>query len=142
MPIVWITVEGTPVGKARARILANGRAYTPAKTAEYEEAIGWAAKQALLESGLDMCSIHAPIFLRVSFHFPLPKSWSKAKKNTLAGEPHCQKPDLDNLVKTVKDACQGIIYADDALVYYTKADKRWCHSGQDGFLSASFYWRG
>ena len=39
----------------------------------------------------------------VSFIMPMPKSWSKTKKLEMDGKPHQQKPDLDNLIKAVKD---------------------------------------
>ncbi len=41
--------------------------------------------------------------LGVSFVIPMPKSWSKPKKLLMNGKPHQQKPDLDNLIKAVKD---------------------------------------
>jgi Holliday junction resolvase RusA-like endonuclease len=44
----------------------------------------------------------------------MPKSWSKRKKATMAKCPHTQKPDLDNLLKALLDAC----YDDDACVWH------------------------
>jgi Holliday junction resolvase RusA-like endonuclease len=41
--------------------------------------------------------------LGISFVLPMAKSWSKDKKEEFNGMPHQQKPDLDNLIKAVKD---------------------------------------
>ena len=51
----------------------------------------------------------APLHLRCLFILP------KLKKHKSGGW-HYQKPDLDNLVKSVKDAMTGIVYEDDGLV--------------------------
>jgi len=32
-------------------------------------------------------------------YLPMPKSWSKKKKSAMAGRPHRQKPDRDNIDK-------------------------------------------
>ena len=40
-------------------------------------------------------------------------------------KPDANKPDLDNLVKFVKDALQGIIYKDDQQVVKVVATKSW-----------------
>ena len=41
--------------------------------------------------------------LGISFVIPMPKSWSKKKKAEFNNMPHQQTPDLDNLIKAVKD---------------------------------------
>ena len=40
----------------------------------------------------------------IVFYVPMPKSWSKKKKNEMRAQPHRQKPDLDNLLKALMDA--------------------------------------
>ena len=42
--------------------------------------------------------------MHYTFYMPMPKSWSKKKKQLMLGTPHRQKPDLDNLIKSVWDA--------------------------------------
>lgn len=46
----------------------------------------------------------------ITFGLPMPKSWSKKKKEAMKGMPHEQVPDLDNLLKALLDA----VYADDS----------------------------
>ena len=37
------------------------------------------------------------------FVIPMPESWSQKKKNEYEGSPHKQRPDLDNMLKSVQD---------------------------------------
>lgn len=60
----------------------------------------------------------------VIFHLPMPKSWSKKRKAEMAGQPHQQRPDADNLGKAFKDA----LAAEDSHVY----DERWRKFWTDG----------
>ncbi len=51
----------------------------------------------------------------------MPKSWSAKKKAAHEGEPHRQKPDLDNLVKAMLDA----LHDDDSHIWDGRFTKRW-----------------
>lgn len=42
---------------------------------------------------------------------------------------HVKKPDLDKLVRTVKDALKGVIYIDDSQVMYVEAKKKYADDG-------------
>ena len=141
MPSITFKVDGTPVAKARARVRRDGRAYTPAKTREYEEAIGWAAKETMTYRELEMAPKGAIVQMQTNFIFPMPKSWSKKKQQQMCGNYHCQTPDISNLVKAVEDACKGIVYPDDAQIATISAQKWW---GPDyweaGSTSARFIW--
>ena len=68
-----------------------------------------------------------PVELRLRAEFQIPASWSAKKKNAaLAGVyRHGSKPDVDNIVKQVKDALKGIVYQDDALVCELHASKHY-----------------
>ena len=57
----------------------------------------------------------------VVFHMPMPKSWSEAKRAEMAGTPHTQKPDLDNLFKALGDA----MHIDDSHIHQMCASKLW-----------------
>jgi Holliday junction resolvase RusA-like endonuclease len=56
----------------------------------------------------------------------MPPSWSKKKRVAMAGQPHKNKPDLDNLIKAFKDA----LCDDDSFVHtYEKMTKVWGEQG-------------
>ena len=126
MPSIHFRYYGAPMGKERARVV-NGRAYTPAKTKGYEEAV----TAAVLEVWTGEPIGGAPMKMRVNFYMPFPKSYSKRKRSALRLTEHIQKPDLSNLVKAVEDACTGVVYKDDAQVYYVEASKKW--QGEAGY---------
>ena len=63
---------------------------------------------------------------RVTFWMPMPASWSEAKRVRQDGQPHQQRPDIDNLLKALLDA----IYEDDAGIWHIGgAQKRWARDG-------------
>jgi len=68
----------------------------------------------------------------IEFHVPMPKSWSKKKKALHNGQPHNQRPDLDNYLKAWKDS----VYEEDAVVWRVKATKLWTDG--TGHITVSF----
>ncbi len=110
--MVSFTVYIAPVAKARPRVsMRNGRAfaYTPKKSADYESAIAAHCPNSPLQG---------PIALDLQFGIPIPASWSKRKKSdAMAGLiGPISRPDIDNYVKAVMDAVNGLAYHDDAQV--------------------------
>ena len=67
----------------------------------------------------------------VIFHIEMPDSWSGKKKRIMAGTPHMQTPDLDNLVKALGDA----IYKNDCLLWTYRATKLWSVTGKIEIIS-------
>lgn len=61
----------------------------------------------------------------VIFHMPMPKSWSKKKRIEMLGQPHQQKPDIDNLEKALLDA----VLKDDSGVWDIRTTKYWSENG-------------
>lgn len=57
----------------------------------------------------------------VTFVLPMPKSWSKKKREAMDGAPHQQKPDVDNLTKALLDS----IFEDDSHVHDIHTRKVW-----------------
>lgn len=118
------TIPGAPHGKGRPRATRFGRGvrlYTDAKTASYESLVALAAQQAL--GGREPLS--GPLVLTVLVRMAPPASASKkAREAMLAGELHpAKKPDLDNVLKSVLDGCNGVAFADDAQVCWINAGK-------------------
>lgn len=65
--------------------------------------------------------------LSLTFVMPMPKSWTKKKKEEMNGQPHTQRPDLDNLIKAFKDS----LLREDSMVYeYGKMRKEWGEVGK------------
>lgn len=66
-----------------------------------------------------------PDVLEITFWLPMPRSWSRAKRERMRGEPHRVKPDLDNLTKGFVDA----LHPRDQEVWSCCAAKRWADRG-------------
>lgn len=110
-------VPGTPVAKGRARaFIRSGHIghHTPDKTVKYEARVAIFAKQAM--------ALRPPmagaVMLSVTAHFPIPASWSKKRQAAARSglEQVTKKPDLDNVLKAIKDGMNGVVWLDDAQV--------------------------
>ena len=111
-----------PVPKGRPRVTRYGT-YTPKRTLDAEIHIRRSLKH--LEP-LNLAN--EALFMHIKFHMPIAKSWSKKKKAENLGKQHTQRPDLDNLVKLVKDSLQGFI-TDDCIISKMEAEKVWSETG-------------
>jgi Holliday junction resolvase RusA-like endonuclease len=70
--------------------------------------------------------------LRLMFVIPMPVSWSTKKKREHAGNPHQQRPDIDNLEKGFLDA-----FGEDKTVWKIHCEKRWAGIGDEvGYVAA------
>ena len=118
-------VPGLPVPKARARVTRAGITYTPRETLNYEAQVRVAYANAY--PGRQPFAAATALVLQLEAHFPLPAGAPKRLRRQMeAGTttPMTQRPDLDNLVKTVLDALNRVAWADDGQVAEIMARKR------------------
>ena len=114
-------VEGDPVGKQRPRF-SRGRTYTPKKSVDYENLIASQALSAMCPS----LPLETPVAVYIYANHAIPASYSKKRYNDcLSRLERPNKPDLDNTVKAVLDALNGIVYKDDVQVVSIYATKRY-----------------
>lgn len=115
--MINLFIEITPKAAPRPRF-GNGRAYNKKDYTQYKEAIrlSYISKNKGYPSD-------SPIFMKIDFFFKIPKSWTKKKKEE--AKWHTSKPDTDNLVKSIKDALNGVAYKDDSQVCYIQARKQY-----------------
>lgn len=107
-------IPGEPCGKGRPRFTAGGRAYTPAKTANYETLVKWYYQQ----SAKGFRFTDKPLKMMVTAYFQIPASASTKKKAEMRYgfiRP-TKKPDWDNIGKIIADALNGVAYPDDAQI--------------------------
>jgi Holliday junction resolvase RusA-like endonuclease len=115
--IVNFTVEGNPVGKQRARYVKRGNfvsAYTPEKTRTYESLIKEAAIKAMGSSE----PLETPVTLYLYIRVPIPKSCTKKSLEAIqnGSEKPIKKPDASNILKSVEDGMNGVVYKDDSQI--------------------------
>lgn len=61
------------------------------------------------------------------FHMPMPESWSVKKILAMAGQPHRQRGDVDNMVKAILDS----LMKEDGMVWSVYAEKFWAQPGKE-----------
>ncbi len=123
------TVYGRPKGKGRPRFTRKGHAYTPKGTKTYETEI----KQAFNNAGGESFG-NVPVSIEVTALYPIPKSARKADKEQMEKGMMLPlgKPDIDNVLKSVMDALNGMAFDNDAQVVFVKALKRYDLIGAAG----------
>ena len=122
MIVMTIQVPGIPVGKGRPRMSVRGghaMAYTPEKTVRYENLV----RTMFVNAYPDAVPLDVPVKVIVDAEFPIPKSWSKKKRNDAFYVT--KKPDIDNVIKSVFDGLNGVAWTDDSLVAVLEASKRY-----------------
>lgn len=119
-------VPGAPIGKERPRAARRGAGvvmFTPEKTAGYEALVAATASNAMRAEAAPLLT--GPLEAALEMRIPIPASWSRAHKAAaLAGaELPTSKPDIDNVAKAILDACNGVVFRDDAQVVMLVATK-------------------
>ena len=102
-PIVYITVQGPPLVQKRSRVRVLGRGhpvvYDPSRRSK------WTYKQAIRNAMADLGTTDFPFFqgrkLKLTVTFALTN----------------QAKDVDNLLKFVMDACEKVLYKNNALIW-------------------------
>ena len=128
---ITIRIPGTPVGKGRPRFARRGAfvaTYSPEKTQNYEALVKMAAQEAM-EGAPPM---DGPMQIDLWLSITPPASWSNKKAlAALSGETApTTKPDLDNTLKGILDACNGIVWHDDKQVVEAGIHKRYSTTPQ------------
>ena len=118
-----ILVPGAPIAKKRPRFARRGKFVQTYNEQETEE-----GKWLLLAKGQITEALQGPIKATFIFHMSIPKSAPKKMREKALAEyvPHIKKPDLDNLIKFVKDCLNGVAWHDDSQVCEIEAWK--CYS--------------
>ncbi len=97
MPRISFVVPGKPQGKQRARRGRGGKWYTPTPTVRYESAVATRAMIAMSAQSIQKTAF--PVEITVCTYFP-----------------DARRRDADNVLKSVCDGMNGVVYADDSQV--------------------------
>lgn len=122
--MIYFKVNEEPVAKARPRFTRTGHAYTPKKTNDYEESIRFAFMSQTCER-MPIYPKGVPLKVQALFAKSVPKSYTKKKREAcLNGDLlPTGKADLDNYLKAVLDALNGLAFEDDSQIVMTTAEK-------------------
>ena len=117
MNSLTFTIPGQPVAKGRPKFARQGgfvRAYTPEKTVAYETLVKLAAGEAMAGAA----PMQGPLALLLLLYVQIPKSTTKRDRAAIEAGRFLptKKPDIDNVLKAITDAMNGIVYLDDAQI--------------------------
>ncbi len=59
--------------------------------------------------------------ISIEVEIAMPKSWTPTRKKAMSMQPHMQKPDIDNILKSIQD----ILLKDDSGIWEVHIIKRW-----------------
>lgn len=110
-----------PIAKARPRMTRKGFVYTPPKTRAYEKEL---KKWMMIHWAPFKKALTIPLMIQLAFFIKKSKSCKK--------EFHTKRPDIDNLIKAVMDAGNGIIWKDDAQIVGISANKYYAYHANSG----------
>ena len=113
---IEFTVYGSPVPQGRPKFYRRGGhvgVYDPVKSKDWKSEVRWQA----IENKVKI--LEGPLIMNLYFYLPRPKSLPKKVLH------HTKKPDVDNLVKAIKDALRDICYHDDSQITQLFASKEY-----------------
>ena len=115
------------MGKQRPKFSRQGqfvKTYTPQKTVNYETYV----KQCFLMKYQEYTPFEDKLIVRIQAHFPIPKSFSKKKREqaVMGMLKPTKKPDCDNIAKIVLDSLNGLAFIDDKQVVTLIVTKEYC----------------
>jgi len=117
---ISFTIPGAPITKLRPRFSRTKRSVRTYDSQSAEkETVRWQLRSRMVGVELIVGAVEAEFV----FYMPIPKSWSKRKKEASVGKPHVVKIDLDNACKFYFDCMNGIVYVDDCQVHSMTAKK-------------------
>lgn len=128
MNMFMLFVKGEPVAQGRPRFSTIGghtRAIDPAKSREFKQIIAVMARQKMEQEGMGL--MEGPLSLEVRVYRIPPKSMGKKRSADAIEKKRgiVTKPDLDNYIKLVSDAINGVVFADDSQIVAIRASKRY-----------------
>ena len=112
-----------PKERPRAAMIGgHARIFTPKGTERYEKEI----REAWVLHNGDVPEEGA-LKAEITFGIPIPKRVSKKRREemVLGRDSPTRRPDLDNLVKAVMDALNGVAYRDDSQIVTVVGRKRY-----------------
>ena len=128
--MIHFRIDGRPQPQGRPRAVRMGagvRMYDPPKSKAYKQMVAAKVRSSMKINGIQ--TITEPLAVHLNFYFTPPKSYSKKRIRAIEAkeELFTKKPDLDNLVKSVTDGMNGIMYEDDSQIVGLTAGKHYGH---------------
>jgi Holliday junction resolvase RusA-like endonuclease len=122
------TFNTPPVPASRPRVTRWGTYYSKTYN-NYKAEMAFS-----LEGRKDLILHKGLLEVEIIFHVTIPKSWSKKKVSEKNGQFCDNNADIDNYIKAIFDALNGILYEDDRQIVRIKnSEKRYSTSPKTEF---------
>lgn len=126
-----IVIYGEPVPQGRPKFASYGghvHAYDPAKSKNYKQLVRFWVTQYLKKID-GFTPYENALCVDLTFYLGIPASWSKQKRMQASQgviRPTSKRlGDLDNIVKAILDANNGLLWVDDCIITDLSARKRY-----------------
>lgn len=134
-----LTITGKPIPKARprARLIRGRKPFVSIYDSQKAETAGVQKQLKLIFKSEPFLT---PLSLSVDFYIQRPRSHYGTGRNVgklKPSAPKCniKKPDIDNYIKFIMDAMNGIVYKDDSQVVCVKAWKLYAEEEEKTVIS-------
>lgn len=127
--VVYFIIDGPIVPKGRPRFTKTGRTYTPKRTLDYEKKVELAYRT---EYPAGLAFVNEPLEMILNVYMAIPKGISKKKREQmlLHEYPALHNGDVDNFLKSVADALNGVCYTDDCQIVCATVNKIWSETAK------------
>ena len=123
-----IVIYGEPIPQGRPRFTKTGHTYDPQRSRNYKQLVRfWVTQHLKKIDGFK--PYENALCVDLTFYLGIPTSWSKQKR--IQASQGVIRPigkrlgDLDNMVKTILDANNGLLWVDDCIITDLSARKRY-----------------
>ena len=123
-----LVIYGEPIPQGRPRFTKTGHTYDPERSRTYKQLVRFWATQ-YLKKIPGWKPFENAVCVDLTFYMGIPSSWTKQKRIWASQgqiRPTSKRlGDLDNMVKCVTDAVNGLLWVDDAIITDLSARKRY-----------------
>ena len=122
-----IVIYGEPIPQGRPRFTKTGHTYDPQRSRNYKQLVRfWVTQHLKKIDGFK--PYEDALCVDLTSYLGIPTSWSKQKRiQASQGQirPIVRNGDIDNMVKAILDANNGLLWVDDAIITDLSARKRY-----------------
>lgn len=140
--ILRLNISGEPVAQARPRFGKGGHVFEPKECTLAKICIKDTAQVEMISQNFAKAHKDMPVILNVCFYRPIPKSkarWWKMAARLGFILPTAKYKDVDNCVKLVSDALNGIAFVDDSQVCDIHAYARYSDNPRTEIIIEALY---
>lgn len=135
---IKIIIKGKPKAQQRHRHTKRGFVYDPSKKDKDDMIV-------LMRSKAPKTPFTKPIGLYLRFNMPYVKKHYRTGKFSNQLKPNLStsykiKPDIDNMLKFVMDAGNGLLWKDDSQIYRVDMEKCYAREGSTEILIVEDSW--